>query len=204
MTQAVNLFHAIHGRGERVRPSHVRIAAPVRLTGMGVLESLEVRTADGLETWTFTTPKPRLGFTRLVDCASCGRSALWILGGSYAVDGHGFHNTRGRSNLVRLPLDATRRRMAGTVDAYGRTHGRREPHEAMQAEFPRRWGTMVNVGRLHAVTYYTDKREDGPANYRHEFAQHAGPTVMVTASGRQLVLTGGNYTVTPHGIEDAS
>jgi hypothetical protein len=58
----------------------------------------------------------------------------------------------------------------------------------------------VGIANLGAATYYTDKRQDGAADYRHPFAYP--PRICVPASGNQIVLVGGSYVVTPDGIED--
>ena len=167
---------------------------------MGKLQWLEVARGGRVEQWRFDDPQPRLCFGALTDTAR-GRSSLWILGGSYRVDARGFRPVRGRSRLERLDLDGTSRQSAAVVDRYKRTHGWREPVEALRASLviP---DELVPLGDLYAVTYDADKG-DGTYPYRHPFELTARPLVCCDASGSQLFVIGGAYTVTPHGIEDA-
>ena len=199
---ATSLFHAIHGR-QSPRRERETLAVPATLAGMGVLEWLEVHRSDGRdETWHFDSPKPRLAFTRLTRDEYSGTSMLWLVGGSYRVDGTGFHNVRGRGGLERLDAHQARSRFHGTAEKYRRTHGGLRSTEAVRGRVTLT-SELVNVGTLVAITYSTDKREGGRSNYRHPFDTSAQPSVMVTADGRQIVLVGGFYTVTDHGIEDA-
>ena len=200
MTSA--LYQRLHGQAHH--PSNdmkARLDIPPSVTGMGPLLVLEVeRGPDGrVEQWHFQKPYPILAFGRVTDTAK-GRSSLYILGGSYSLSKGRFE---ARSSLRMRPLDVERTSSSRPtlVDRFRRTHGGRNPTQAFLAklEIP---SHLVPAGRLYAVTYDADKG-DGVYPYRHPFEPKAQPMVCVDPSGTQLFVTGGRYTVTPHGIEDA-
>ena len=198
MSSARALYRALHGEAP-TGASRASITVPTRLIGMGALSVLEVRRASGrVEQWHFD-PCPRLAFTR-VTADTSGRSDLWIIGGNYRVDGRGFHNVGTQRGLDRLDLDRTRRAHPEVTDGYQRTHGGMNPREAWRGSLAI-GDELVPIGPLYAVTYTTDKN-DGTYPYRHPFEDDAQPLVCVCSTGKQLVLVGGRYTVTPHGIED--
>jgi hypothetical protein len=197
MSSARTLYRDLHGEAPS-GAARTRLSMPSRLIGMGVLDVLEVRRNGHVEQWHFS-PKPRLAFTRVTDDTS-GRSALWIVGGNYQLDARGFRNISTQRGLARLDLHRTGAAHPETKRGYQRTHGGENPREALRGRISIT-PELVPVGRLYAVTYTTDKN-DGTYPYRHPFEDEAQPLVCVDATGRQLLLVGGEYTVTPHGIED--
>lgn len=57
------------------------------------------------------------------------------------------------------------------------------------------------MGPVVGIAY--EARRDGKTDrYFHEFAKSARPDLVSSDNGKQLFLTGGNYTVTERGIED--
>lgn len=197
MSSARTLYRGLHG----VSPSsasRARISRPTKLIGMGALNVLEVHRNGHVEQWHFS-PSPRLAFTRVTDDTS-GRSELWIVGGNYQIDARGFRNVGSQRGLARLDVRRTSASNPETTRGYQRTHGGENPREAWRGTVSFD-AVLVPVGNLYAVTYTTDKN-DGTYPYRHPFEDDAQPLVCVDGSGRQLVLVGGEYTVTPHGIED--
>lgn len=200
-SSASSLYRTLHGTApSQALARRVSLSPPAKLTGMGKLQWLEVARGGRVEQWRFDEPQPRLCFGAITD-TSRGRSSLWILGGSYRVDARGFRCTRGRGHLERLDLARTAASSAAIVGRYQRTHGSRSPVEALRASLviP---DELVPLGDLYAVTYDADKG-DGTYPYRHPFELTARPLLCCDASGSQLFVIGGAYTVTPHGIEDA-
>lgn len=60
-------------------------------------------------------------------------------------------------------------------------------------------GTASKLGRLHSVTYETVKKGDGePTLYEHEF-EGKRPTLIYNDGG--LLIAGGDYVISAHGIE---
>lgn len=57
----------------------------------------------------------------------------------------------------------------------------------------------IMVGKLEAVVY-TTTRDGETEKYIHEFENNA-PILAVSDDGRQLLIIGGNYEFTDHGIE---
>lgn len=198
----IDLYRRIHGESPtRGNDAKVKLRAPVAVTGMGPLLSLEVeRQPDGrVEQWHFQKPYPRLGFEALTPTAR-GRSQLWILGGDYSLaEGRFRAKSRMRARALDLSREVAKR--PAIVERFRKTHGGRNPTEALVASItiPK---TLVPVGNLYAVVYDADKG-DGVYPYRHPFEPGAQPLVCVDSTGSQLFVVGGAYTVTPHGIEDA-
>lgn len=176
------------------------MSPPRAATGMGPLLILEVERPGGrVEQWHFAKPYPRLCFEALTPTAR-GRSQLWIFGGRYTLSSGRFESRGGRAHRM-TNLQKASRDLPTIVENYRKTHGGRNPTEAIRArvEVPRE---LVPLGRLHAVVYDADKG-DGVYPYRHPFEESAAPLVCAESTGSQLYLVGGAYTVTPHGIEDA-
>lgn len=198
-----DLYTRLHGAArDRSGRSDTRasLRAPSAVTGMGPLLILEVERAGGrVEQWHFAKPYPRLCFENVTPTAR-GRSQMWILGGGYSL-ASGRFVARAAARARPLDLASTAARLPEIVDRYRRTHGGRNPVEALRAriEIP---AALVPVGRLYAVVYDADKG-DGVYPYRHPFEPDARPLVCVDSTGSQLYLVGGAYTVTPHGIEDS-
>jgi|SRR5215831_2424118 len=85
--------------------------------------------------------------------------------------------------------------------AYELTHWGRRGHGAVGAAGAANpgHGTAVTLGRLVAVTYETRKGSDRqPVHYEHEF-EGRRPVLAFHDGG--LLIVGGDYTVTEHGIE---
>lgn len=57
------------------------------------------------------------------------------------------------------------------------------------------------VGRIHSICYEAT-RDYETELYEHEFKENNAPTLAVSDDGRQLMILGGHYVVTDHGIED--
>lgn len=203
MSTARNLYRALWG-GTDAEPSaakRVLIDPPSKVTGMGRLQWLEIARHGRVEQWHFEANEPRLCFGRLTD-TDRGRSTLWILGGSYKISGRGFRLVGKAKRLSSLDLARATKASPEIVDRYARTHGGRDPIEALLASLSVP-DELVPIGDLYAVTYDADKG-DGTYPYRHPFALTARPLVCCDPSGTQLFVVGGRYTVTPHGIEDAA
>lgn len=195
-----NLHRRIYGTPPRSRSRRRLALPPAAMPGMGVLEWLEVKRPSGrTERWEFRSPKPRLCYERDVPAAEGRTVPCWIVGGSYRVDRGGFRNLGGNGGLERLSAPALRDRYGRVLKSFERTHGGLKPTEALRGRVTIS-DELIAVGLLEAITYSTDKNDDGRAPYRHPF--EFPPTVCVTDDGRQLVLVGGSYTTTPHGIED--
>lgn len=61
--------------------------------------------------------------------------------------------------------------------------------------------SVAIIGKLHAITYEA-KRDNEIALYEHIFKSKNAPILAVSSDGAQLMVIGGNYEVTDHGIED--
>ena len=196
----MSLFRAMHGTGPASRRTE-HFSLPETLSGMGLLLALDVATPQGLVTWCFRSPFPRLCFTRLAASKHTrARSRLWVVGGAFYFDERGIFHGSGCS--ARPQLQRVKRSEvadAGTLERYANTHGGQLPRESLRGvmEVP---SQVVTAGTLHAVTYETEKGDGYRGPYRHPFSDRAAPQVCV--STRAIVLVGGHYTVTPHGIED--
>jgi hypothetical protein len=198
------LYRKIHGaaldRSGRF-DERVQLAPPHEVTGMGPLLMLEVEHGDDerVEQWHFRKPYPRLCFEGVTPTAR-GRSQLWILGGAYSLaSGRFVAGSAARARALNLAAESARRPQI--VERFRKTHGGRNPTEAMRAtlDIP---SEVVPIGPLYAVTYDADKG-DGVYPYRHQFEPEARPMVCTNLAGSQLFLLGGAYTVTAHGIEDS-
>lgn len=217
---AHSLFHAITGRmPTRAAAEHYRFSLPEHLTGMGILYALDVELVTGRnepymqERWEFLSPFPRLAFEHVSKDASrrSKRSPLWIIGGSYFYSPQrGLVSYAGPSGFVRghvADADPTAR------ERYERTHGGLAPREHLFGTLRvDQHDTLVRIAKMRGVIYDTDKSAEDRARARtrgeklppfeHPFESHAQPDILVTGRGDQLIVAGGDYTVTAHGIED--
>lgn len=201
---ALDLYYRLHGEPHDSTgrsDSRVRLSMPSAVTGMGPLLSLEVELGpdDRVEQWHFRKPYPRLCFEAVTPTAR-GRSNLWILGGDYSL-ASGHFVAKSSARLRTADLERESARLVQIVDRYRKTHGGRNPTEALVASITLP-AQMVPVGRLYAVVYDADKG-DGIYPYRHPFEPEAQPMICCNPTGSQLYLVGGAYTVTSHGIEDS-
>lgn len=201
---ALDLYRRLHGEPYDTTgrsDTRVRLAVPSEVTGMGPLLTLEVELGpdDRVEQWHFRKPYPRLCFEGVTPTAH-GQSQLWILGGGYSL-ASGRFVAKASSRLRAVDLGREVAKRVRVVERYRKTHGGRNPTEALVASItlPEQ---MVPIGRLYAVVYDADKG-DGVYPYRHPFEPEAQPMVCCNPTGSQLYLVGGAYTVTPHGIEDS-
>jgi hypothetical protein len=89
------------------------------------------------------------------------------------------------------------------IDAFRDFHWGEEPDELVEVEDERYEGeTLVELGRLRAVTYTTNKGGEGLIDYVHDFETEGDdpPRLCVDDDGN-LAIVGGSYEVTPRGIE---
>lgn len=86
------------------------------------------------------------------------------------------------------------------VEAYKRFHGD-DPRFIDTFDLPDTRQNAYRLGRVEAIAYRA-KRYGKWDSYIHEFDRKAGPELDVSDDGSQLYLTGGQYRVTDHGIED--
>lgn len=77
----------------------------------------------------------------------------------------------------------------------------RAPTKVNRAKLDSRDVTSWAMGPAVGVAYEA-VRDGERAQYFHEFAKKARPTLVARDDGRQLYLVGGDYTVTERGIED--
>lgn len=184
------------------------------LRAFGPLVWLEVVRFDGkAEFWDFA-PNPNK--IRPADRRFMPRVAydertfqLWIVGGSFRVDGKGFRRVRGgscgRYPLRGVDIDAARSRRAQerAVADYREHHGGLDPVEAVEGAlvYPNR---VVCVGRCRAAAYETDRNNGkGLTNYRHHMAEEeprkvqfeSMPFVDVSETGCRLFWRGGTMRV---------
>jgi len=89
-------------------------------------------------------------------------------------------------------------------DFYRRFHWGHEAKRAIPVKVPKTPRTLVQLGRLEAVEYSTNKKGDGPSVYRHKFGEEGGrrPRLAVDVESRRLHVVGGDYTVEERGIVD--
>ncbi len=73
-----------------------------------------------------------------------------------------------------------------------------EADEMLSVDFKMPKKVMV-MGRLDGVLY-TATRDGVTESYVHEFEDNA-PLLCVSGDGRQILIVGGDYIVTDHGIE---
>jgi len=178
----------------------VTVYPPKHLAAMGWLESIEyVResarsplarvVADRIE----FKPRPVLAYSR--------NGRLWIVGGSYRVTDNRVRMVRGRAGLTRTPFDAALRSPSANRAAndFADKHGGRRPRWSIVRDVyvP---GSMNALGRVAAITYWTNKNEGAPFRYRHAFA--TPPLLCAAPRGTRLFVIGDGYTVTDRGIED--
>lgn len=167
---------------------------------MGNLISLKIELEDGRKvTWNFRE-KPVLSFDIVTDDASGrGRQArLFVDCGNYRITDAG-RCVVARSGKPRTVATSSvgKQRLA----EYRRTHGGLDPREALVCPV-RATGRKRFVGHCVQMDYRADKRKHGRVQYFHPLEPHAQPEVYVNEAGTQLYFKGGQYTVTPHGIED--
>lgn len=76
-----------------------------------------------------------------------------------------------------------------------------KPTKVTRAALPKSDVSGWRMGPVVGIAY--EARRDGKVSqYFHEFAKPARPDLVSRDDGRQLFITGGNYTVTERGIED--
>lgn len=151
------------------------------LDAFGPLVWLEVRTFTGkVEFWDFA-PEPndvtnadRKWMPRVA--YDINNKQLWSIGGSYRVDGNGFHRTRKGpcAEFVHSTCDIKRAKSTHSraFRDYVEHHGGLEPQECAEGVLvmPKR---VVCVGRCLAAAYETDRNnEKGLTNWRHEMAEN--------------------------------
>lgn len=75
------------------------------------------------------------------------------------------------------------------------------PNKVVKRQLDDKEVTGYRLGSLLGVAY--EARRDGKTDrYFHEFGKKARPDLVVKDDGSQLYISGGNYAVTDHGIED--
>lgn len=162
------------------------------LRGMGPLVWIEMERFDGIrENW-FFDPFPRLAYDDKTN-------QLWILGGRYRLDDHGFHNvdSHGAAQpLTERDIERIREQPAQQMAIwdYVLNHGGRLPDEAVSGvlSIPEK---VVVVGRMLAIAYRADKGNGKRrSNYRHVFSNEL-PFLAVNPLGKRLTVIGGNYTL---------
>jgi hypothetical protein len=90
--------------------------------------------------------------------------------------------------------------VAGAVRRYERVHwGERGGRRTKLIAYPDpTYEVPTELGELMSVVYRTNKRGDGLSDYEHEFE---GPRPVLAFSRAGLLIGGGAYVVTTHGIE---
>ena len=179
---------------------------------MGPLVWLEVLRFDGkVEFWDFArepnhvTAADRKWMPRVAYDER--NSQLWFVGGSFRIDGNGFHRTR-TGPCVRYgnaPCDITlaRSRDSAANRDYTKHHGGLAPEECVAGSlvFPTH---VVSVGRCRAAAYETNRNNGkGLINYKHMMAEGRPkserrpymPFVDVSAEGCRVFLRGGEMTI---------
>lgn len=65
-------------------------------------------------------------------------------------------------------------------------------------------GPLVQLGKLEAVVYATNKQGDGYSHYEHAFGEEGGrkPDLAVDLDTGRLHIVGGSYRVEERGIVD--
>lgn len=179
-----------------------RKRAPARTEriGMGRLISLKIELESGRKvTWRFRE-QPVLSFDRVTEDASGrGKQArLYVDCGNYRILATGKCVVNKRHSPRAVNPSSVR---ASNLRDYQRTHGGLDPREAFACPV-RRVGVKRFIGWCTQVDYRADKRTHGMVQYFHPMLPHAQPEVWVNEDGTQLYFKGGQYTVTPHGIED--
>lgn len=88
-------------------------------------------------------------------------------------------------------------------EAYEEFHWGNEPDEILEVASERFAGEeLVQLGALRAVIYTTQKGDEPPTDYIHDFELEGDetPRLCVDEDG-ELAIIGGGYDVTPRGIE---
>jgi hypothetical protein len=95
-------------------------------------------------------------------------------------------------------------RLERAEDFYRDFHWGHEAKRSIPVKVPKTPRTLVQLGRLEAVEYTTNKKGDGPSTYRHKFGEEGGrrPRLAVDIESRRLHVVGGDYTIEPRGIVD--
>lgn len=175
----------------------VRRKRPLERVGMGDLISLTIELPDGKRrVWRFRE-RPALTFDYVSrDAKGRGRQArLYVDCGHYRVD------AANRLRALATPrTKSTKPVSAATRAMYRLTHGGLDAREVYSCPV-RPAGRKRYVGRCVQLDYRSDKGNDREWFY-HPVTEACRPQVWVSASGRQVFFRGGQYTVTPHGIED--
>ena len=182
------------------------------LRAFGPLVWLEVLTFNGKkEFWDFA-PQPNHVTDedrRFMPRAAYDRRnfQLWFMGGSFQVDGKGFHRTKkgpcAAFNNRSCDLNSAKRQHRAQLNDYVSHHGGLEPRECSAGTIvlPER---VICVGRCLAAAYETDRNnQKGRVNYRHDMAEDHGegerqyslPFVDVSESGCRVFLRGGSMRV---------
>ncbi len=177
-----------------------RTPARTERIGMGRLISLKIQLENGRRvTWRFGE-NPILSFDRVTKDAS-GRgkqSRLYVDCGSYRITAAGKCLVIGRGKQWEVNPSSVR---ASNLRDYLRTHGGLKPEEITECPI-RAVGRKRFVGWSLQMDYRADKATHGRVQYFHPLEPHAQPEVWVNGAGTQIYFRGGQYTVTPHGIED--
>lgn len=131
--------------------------------------------------------------------------------GGKSLDGvHAFLGKRGNralvgasnGNVYSVPMSdvaIANPSIEALKDEYRRTHWGQEPDTVIAVKPPAAKGDLVALGQLERVRYKTEKGDDGPSLYEHQF-ENEKPTLAYD-SRKRLFLVGGNYKVKPSGIE---
>jgi hypothetical protein len=88
-------------------------------------------------------------------------------------------------------------------DEYSRLHWGIDPRRTIAVEPGATPRALAELGKLHSVTYATEKAGDGPSLYEHEFGGRRGsrrPVLAVDVDTGALHVVGGNYRVETRGI----
>ena len=179
-----------------------RKRAPARAEriGMGRLISLKIQLENWRRvTWNFRE-HPVLSFDRVTEDASGrGKQArLFVDCGNYKITAAGKCVVNGASKPRSVSPSSVR---AANLRDYRRTHGGLDPKEALACPV-RAVGRKRFIGWCTQMDYRADKKTHGMVQYWHPLEEHAQPEVWVNEAGTQVYFKGGEYTVTPHGIED--
>ena len=190
------------------------------LYGFAPLLGLMVLGRDGVvRAWEFErSPRPRLAYETPSPSPSPERlrpTRLYVVGGSYRVEGDELRETRGPSGLKRLEVASVRdlpehRRQVARFRA---GHEGKVPAYAVEGTVYPFSGPRTFHGHLVAVLYTDDKGAgDGRAAFIHGardlsdadvIPEHARPEVWTTREGRSIHLRGGALAVCRGWLYDA-
>ena len=96
-----------------------------------------------------------------------------------------------RNPAARPILEARAQRLVSEADDFTRLHwGARDCTTTVSLTPPAMPDRLVSLGGLHAVEYFTEKGDDGPSLYRHEFGREVAPNVW---HGPRPILSVGFY-----------